>query len=99
MGDEADALNDIYEDGWEPASLSNTTNRRSRNTAKIAKLIYATTKAAKAGVLCDCPTCNKAFTKVSYQQAFCSNKGAGNCKDEYWNLVKPARQMYANRYY
>lgn len=60
--------------------------------ADLAVEAYGTAKAAKVGaaVRCPNPDCRKpAFQKRSYQQAFCCNRGQGNCKDAYWNLVKP----------
>lgn len=63
---------------------------------------YETAKAAKTGTDCVCPRCSKTFTKKSYQQAFCSNKGPGNCKDIFWNVVRPERaqraKFFATRY-
>lgn len=50
--------------------------------------LYVTAKAAKRGEQVDCPACGKPFTKVGYQQAFCSNSGSGNCKDAYWSAVR-----------
>lgn len=48
-------------------------------------------KLAKAGDTISCPCCGKRFVKRTYQQVFCSNKGAGNCKDRYWNDVDEKR--------
>ena len=60
--------------------------------SKVEKLrLYEVAKAAKVHTLCKCPTCSKDFTKKSYQQAFCSNKGAGNCKDSFWNRQSETR--------
>ncbi len=52
---------------------------------------YEIAKAAPTGTNLECPHCGTPFTKASYQQAFCSNKGSGNCKDAYWNS-RGARQ-------
>lgn len=46
-------------------------------------------KAAPTGASVECPQCRELFTKASYQQSFCSYKGAGNCKDAYWNAQGP----------
>lgn len=37
---------------------------------------------AKGGVY-DCPVCFQAYTAADSKQMFCTNKGAGNCKDHY----------------
>jgi hypothetical protein len=83
-GTEAEALSDNLEDD----SLS-------QKVSHIVKLNmlgkYETAKAMKVGNQCKCPVCGKHFTKKSYQQAFCSNKGRGNCKDAYWNNVSEER--------
>lgn len=59
---------------------------------------YAINKAAKVGATIACACCGKKFTKRSYQQAFCSNKGRDNCKDKYWNVTVPSRAARANQY-
>ena len=46
---------------------------------------YARSKAAKTGETVPCGFCSRPFTKTSYQQAFCCNKGPQNCKDKFWN--------------
>ena len=52
---------------------------------QAARQRYECAKAAKTGEMIACPSCSKRFKKRSWQQAFCSNKGRGNCKDVYWN--------------
>jgi hypothetical protein len=59
---------------------------------------YETAKAAKTGTVCTCPVCSKDFTKKSYQQAFCSNKGRNNCKDLFWNRASEQRLQRAKAY-
>lgn len=92
MGDAADHLNDMYDGDYideideisvTPFAVSNAIDKH--NAAKKAK----------TGVQIECPTCSKVFKKRSYQQAFCSNKGRGNCKDRYWNIVDDKRQERA----
>lgn len=51
------------------------------------KAIYDKNKTVKVGRKILCPVCKKEMIKKSYQHAFCSNKGRGNCKDSYWNLI------------
>ena len=46
---------------------------------------YNAAKSAQVGSTIICPICGKQFKKKSYQQAFCSNKGRGNCKDRFHN--------------
>ena len=58
-------------------------------------MTYKTTKAAKVGTMVACGCCNAKFIKRSYQQAFCSNRGANNCKDRYWNEMDPERKERA----
>ena len=59
---------------------------------KVRKAKYQQAKAAKTGVIIECPVCCTRFEKKSYQQAFCTNKGKGNCKDKYHNHATPERQ-------
>lgn len=54
---------------------------------------YQLAKAAPTGANLECPHCGTQFTKASYQQAFCSNKGPGNCKDAYWNSRGPRKRV------
>jgi len=60
-----------------------------RRLARFKPAEYAIAKGAAVGTRVVCAACSTPFLKRSYQQAFCSNKGRGNCKDTYWNLVKP----------
>lgn len=71
--------------------------REKKNDERIARMkrLYEAAKATKVGIIVCCPTCSKMFTKKSYQQAFCSNKGKGNCKDVYWNSVDEDRRLRA----
>lgn len=57
----------------------------------LARDKYTVAKEAKTGANVCCPSCDKTFVKRSYQQAFCSNKGAGNCKDLFWNTTVTER--------
>lgn len=77
-------------------------NSMAFENSKVERLrLYEVAKAAKVHTLCKCPTCSKEFTKKSYQQAFCSNKGPGNCKDSFWNRQSTTRaaraQTFASR--
>jgi hypothetical protein len=38
-----------------------------------------------------CPVCLTEVTKRTYNHVFCSSSGANNCKDEYHNILEPAR--------
>lgn len=86
MSNEADALADMYED-------PNT-----EGDADRAFEIYHRNKDAKVRSTIRCPICEKRFRKRSYQHAFCSNKGGGNCKDRYWNIVDPERLARAKQF-
>ena len=72
-------------------------DRKENDAAKMRRLkIYEAAKAAKTGTVCRCPSCGKEFIKKSYQQAFCSNKGRGNCKDKFWNRANDDRSHRAS---
>jgi hypothetical protein len=60
--------------------------------------LYRKAKNALVGERVTCPTCTKPFIKTSYQQAFCSNKGSGNCKDTYWNSANEKRRERAKKF-
>lgn len=62
---------------------------------RMNTLVYKTTKAARVGIITECPCCGGKFLKRAYQQTFCSNKGPYNCKDRYWNEVDPERKARA----
>lgn len=51
---------------------------------------HSAAKHGKTGTDVPCAMCGKTFKKASYQQAFCSNSGAGNCKDAFWAQVRGA---------
>ena len=71
-------------------------NSMAFENSKVEKLrLYEVAKAAKVHTVCKCPVCSKDFTKKSYQQAFCSNKGADNCKDSFWNRQSETRAKRA----
>lgn len=61
------------------------------------KAKYKSSKAAKVGELCVCPSCNTDFIKTNYQQAFCKTKGKTVCKDKYWNTVTPSKRNNTTR--
>lgn len=58
---------------------------------------YKTSKSAKVGDTCICPSCGSSFTKTNYQQAFCKTKGGTICKDKYWNIVIPHKRNNTTR--
>jgi hypothetical protein len=96
MDEEDYTLHDIddllgYQEKPKPsfAIVAATTNR--------VKL-YETAKAAAAGECVKCPGCVKPFTKKTKSQGFCSNKGSGNCKDRYHNIVNEKRRERASYY-
>lgn len=91
---EGEILSDWLEDG-----RTADDDERDSIAAKLAgerrTQLYNAAKAAKTGAECVCPSCAKKFKKKSYQQAFCSNKGANNCKDSFWNRASPDRMQRA----
>lgn len=105
---EAEALDDWLEDGEDNfvptvrTLMGVSANRvvtKVKEYDKVAALaVYETSKAASKGASVCCPTCSKRFTKASAQQAFCSNKGKGNCKDVFWNRAKPERMERAKQF-
>lgn len=93
-GSEGAALNDWLEDGR--TYEDDVREQQAREIAKLQRLkLYETAKTAKTGTTCTCPSCGSPFTKKSYQQAFCSNKGRNNCKDSFWNRASSERAMRA----
>ena len=60
-----------------------------RARKQSAQIRYDVAKAAKTGQKVACGYCSRAFVKASYQQAFCCNKGSGNCKDSFHNMMNP----------
>lgn len=76
---------------WEEAFEFDREISRQENSdqATKARARYALAKASKTGQTIPCGFCARPFTKTSYQQAFCCNKGRQNCKDSYWNRVNP----------
>lgn len=105
-GTEAEALDDMLENGDEDSDnflpVRTLVGQLNGLTRVEATQRYEVAKAAKPGSDCICPRCSKTFKKKSYQQAFCSNKGPGNCKDIFWNVVRPERaqraKFFANCY-
>lgn len=99
-GTEAERLSE-WHDGDEYDTQDRAWDRElylQQQTEKAAEagFRYALAKAAKSGQTIPCGYCARPFTKASYQQAFCCNKGSGNCKDAYHNRANP-RGIYALR--
>ena len=63
----------------------------------VMRAKYKSSKSAKVGELCVCPSCNSDFIKENYQQAFCKTKGKTVCKDKYWNTVTPNKRNNTTR--
>ena len=61
-------------------------------------MAYDKAKAAKVGTMISCPSCGTIFKKRTYHQVFNSNKGRGNCKDRFWNIVPDDRRERTKRY-
>ena len=64
---------------------------------KKIKQLYETSKSAKVGSNCKCPSCGTEFVKTNYQQAFCKSKNGTVCKDKYWNTVIPEKRNNTTR--
>lgn len=58
---------------------------------------HSAAKHAKTGTDVPCAMCGSPFKKTSYQQAFCSNSGAGNCKDSFWSQVRGAESKVVGK--
>ena len=112
-GDEGEYLDSILDDNedvfvpvmrtwWLNANPDNRTNITLGDGTKYDRVAalkrYETAKAQKVGETVCCATCQKSFTKRQHQQAFCTNKGAGNCKDLFWNRASPERAARAKNF-
>lgn len=89
--DETDSLQDQYSDIEAGVRLNEMERQMSRDT-------YTANKSAVVGSTIPCPTCGKRFKKMTYQHAFCRNKGRRNCKDHFWNAASPERRARAKRF-
>jgi len=78
--DEAEEIEEERYDRLRHECAAHRSRRRERGSKS-----YKAAKAAPVGSQIKCAECGKKMIKKSYQQAFCSNKGRGNCKDRYWN--------------
>jgi len=100
MSDSGHGGLDGMEEAMEDAYLNAQWDREERDEHRARMPgLYKTAKAAKVGSMIECPGCGKRFKKKSYQ-AFCSNKGPGNCKDTYWNSTdewRALRSKWINR--
>lgn len=68
-----------------------TDNPQSQGTDLLRlKQLHAYAKSCKNGEDIQCPVCERETVKKN-NAIFCSNKGKGNCADEYHNLLDPKR--------
>lgn len=88
-GTEAERLSEWHDADWGAESMAQVYREEQEARAVSAAARYAAAKAAKTGESVPCGFCARPFKKTSYQQAFCCNKGSGNCKDAYWNRMNP----------
>lgn len=93
MGQGSDSIPDDWDDY---VSISACDLDRKINNSKQNR--YKMNVKVSVGATIQCPTCMKYLTKRSYQHAFCTNKGRGNCKDQYWNTVDSTRQIRAQSF-
>jgi hypothetical protein len=70
-------------------SLLNESERNDR--VRDMSVRYAENKGSRIDTTIECACCKRRIIKANYQSQFCSNKGKGNCKDQYWNAVREAR--------
>jgi hypothetical protein len=56
-----------------------------------AKARYDKAMEASVGEIVNCPHCSIEVEKKTYNHVFCSSTGTNNCKDEYHNILNPAR--------
>ena len=68
-------------------TVGNTTD--SVTTERMLQL-YLKSQKTKSGEGVQCPVCERSFIKTGFK-IFCSNKGKGNCADEYKNILNPER--------
>lgn len=95
MGDGVDCYQGV-EEAYEAADLEMQEEKEYREEHMEAA--YRRAKAAPAGSTVECPVCRLPFKKRTSPQAFCSNKGRGNCKDSYWNTVDEDRRVRARHF-
>lgn len=86
-GTEADRMQEWEEAFADDEVYANDVDDSRKSSEVRAR--YALAKAAKTGQTIPCGFCARPFTKTSYQQAFCCNKGSHNCKDSYHNVFNP----------
>lgn len=94
MGEEADALTDMYE-------MYDTYYEEKSDLERKLEGIehrYNIAKNAKIGSMIQCAYCGKHIKKTTYHKKFCSNqktsKNKSSCKDKYWNLIDFRRFSY-----
>lgn len=90
MGDMADYLEE-QSDGGATEFLAELKRQGDENEARRLLSRHTDNKRSQVGTTIRCAFCGKRIIKKSYQTQFCSNKGKSNCKDLYWNTVKPER--------
>lgn len=95
MGEESQALQDIhisYE--AEEDYLEEQQNRYFENIYQM-EIRYKDNANSNIGTTIRCACCGKKIIKKNYNTQFCKNKGANNCKDNYWNNVSDKRRRRA----
>ena len=88
-------LFDLTSDEMAACANDEEAERELEASILVMRARYSAIKRAKVGVEMACPVCGKMMVKRSYQHAFCSNIGAGNCKDRFWNLTVTSRRERA----
>ena len=95
MGQESEALQD-----WHIGFQAEEEYRIQKQEMYFKKLSemearYKDNLNSQIGTTIRCACCGKRILKSNYQTQFCRNKGAGNCKDKYWNNVPDKRRFRA----
>jgi hypothetical protein len=76
----------------ETRESNQTPQEPSQNSQQIdIKQRYDSAMSEGIGSTVGCPVCLTEVTKRTYNHVFCSSTGANNCKDEYHNILNPAR--------
>ena len=95
MGDESQALQDIHIGFQAEDDYSDHQQEQYFKRLIEMEIRYNDNANSSLGTTIRCACCGKRILKRNYQTQFCTNKGAGNCKDEYWNNVSEKRRKRA----
>ncbi len=102
MGDEADRVNDMFNDDYDMDGLNDHATSYS-GKVQIMLARYKANKEAKVGTMIRCANCGARIVKTTYHKQFCTNGKTkkdrkSSCKDRYWNTVDTTRRERAMLY-